>query len=96
VPISDDEIRALARLARIAMEEDDIPGHRLRINALLDRFEALARVDIAGVEATSHCIPVLSVTRDDDVAPSLPRDDALRGAPAARDGSFIVPRILAD
>ena len=47
---------------------------------------------MAGVEPTAHAVPMVNVTRADEIRPSLPHDDALRNAPAWANGLFIGPR----
>jgi aspartyl-tRNA(Asn)/glutamyl-tRNA(Gln) amidotransferase subunit C len=96
LPISDDDIRSIARLARLDMPDEEIAAERVHINELLERFQSLQQLDLDGVEPTSHCVALVNVLRDDQAIESLPRDDALRNAPQARDGCFIVPRILGD
>lgn len=94
--ISDDEIRAVARLARLELPDAEIEVQRRHINALLARFEAMRQLDLGGVEPTSHCLALQSVMRDDEVGESLSRGEVLSNAPQQRDGCFVVPRILAD
>lgn len=94
--LSDSDIRGLARLARLELSEAEIALHRRHINALIERFDALQRVDVSGVEPTAQIIPLHTVLRQDDVGESLPREEALANAPAVRDARFAVPRILGD
>jgi len=49
---------------------------------------------VAGVEPTAHAVPLVNITRPDEVRPSLPHDDALRNAPAQANGLFMVPKIV--
>jgi len=49
---------------------------------------------VAGVEPTAHAVPMVNVTRADEIRPSLPHDDALRNAPKQASGLFIVPKIV--
>ena len=46
------------------------------------------------VEPTAHAVPLVNVTRPDEIRPSLPHDDALRNAPKQAGGLFIVPKIV--
>ncbi len=64
------------------------------INALMAHFERLQALPLDGVEPTSHSIPVFNAFREDVVGETLRREDALANAPEARDGLFIVPRIV--
>jgi aspartyl-tRNA(Asn)/glutamyl-tRNA(Gln) amidotransferase subunit C len=94
VAITDTQIRRIARLARLDISEAEIAAQHRHINALMDRFEALREVDVAGVAPTSHSIPLVSVLRDDRAVDSLTREAVLSNAPDARDGCFAAPRIL--
>jgi len=46
------------------------------------------------VEPTAHAVPLVNVTRPDEIRPSLPQEDALRNAPAKANGLFMVPKIV--
>ena len=46
------------------------------------------------VEPTSHAVPLVNVTREDAVRPSLSNEDALRNAPSKANGLFLVPKIV--
>ena len=62
-------------------------------------LESVARVgEVAAqdIPPTSHAVPVTNVFREDEVRPSLPREAALDGAPAAEENRFRVPRILSE
>ena len=54
----------------------------------------LAEVDTAGVEPTSHVLPLTNVLRADEPRPCLPNAEALANAPAAEQGHFAVPKII--
>ena len=57
-------------------------------------IEKLREVDVSGVEATAHAVPMVNVTRADEVRPSLSHEEALRNAPRKSGGLFIVPKIV--
>ena len=61
---------------------------------ILGYIEKLNELDVTGVEPTAHAVPMVNVTRPDEIRPSLPHDDALRNAPAQANGLFIVPKIV--
>jgi aspartyl-tRNA(Asn)/glutamyl-tRNA(Gln) amidotransferase subunit C len=63
---------------------------------ILDHAEDVAALDLEGVEPTAHPLPLANVLRDDEVRPSLDREEVLAQAPAAEDGRFRVPRILGE
>jgi aspartyl-tRNA(Asn)/glutamyl-tRNA(Gln) amidotransferase subunit C len=92
--LTPEEVRKVARLARLELDEEEIERQGRHLNDLLAQFEALQALDVTGIEPTSHSTPVYNVFREDIVRPSLPREEILRNAPEARDGCFIVPRIV--
>lgn len=92
--LSPEEARKVALLARLELEDDEIARQTPHLNALLQQFEVLKRLNVEGVEPMSHAFPVSNVLREDVARPSLPREELLACAPEARDGFFIVPRIV--
>jgi aspartyl-tRNA(Asn)/glutamyl-tRNA(Gln) amidotransferase subunit C len=94
--ITRDEVAHLARLARLAVSEEELDLFAGQLEVVL---ESVARVGEAAVEEvppTTHAVPMTNVTRPDVARPSLPRDVVLAMAPAAEDDRFRVPRILGE
>ena len=92
--ISLDQVRYVAELARLDLdpgEEERLTG---QLNAILEYMGQLAEVDTAGVEPTSHVLPLTNVLRDDVAHECLSNAAALANAPAAEQGHFAVPKIL--
>ncbi len=92
--LTSDEVRKVARLARLELEDSEIEIQAVHLNQLLAQFEVLGNIQVGGIDPTSHNIPMFNVLRDDVAKPSLTREAALANAPEARDGCFIVPRIV--
>lgn len=88
------EVEHVARLARLALSDEEKEQMRSQLDRILAYIEKLNQLDTASVEPTSHVIPMTNVFREDAVAPSLPRDEALGNAPESREGFFRVPRII--
>lgn len=88
------DVKYIAHLARIRLspEEEQTLGRQL--DDILAYVEKLAEVDVTGVEPTAHAFPLVNVTRADEARPSLPHDDAMKNAPAAANGLFMVPKIV--
>jgi aspartyl-tRNA(Asn)/glutamyl-tRNA(Gln) amidotransferase subunit C len=92
--ITADEVRELAILARLALSEQEIAKMTGDLDAILDYVDAMRELDTTGVEPMTHAVPFDCPLRADQVAPSLPVDEALANAPR-REGSFFqVPRIV--
>ena len=92
--ISRDEVAHLARLARLAVTEDELDTFAGQLDVILQAVAQIGEVAAADVPPTSHSVPLTNVLRDDVVVPGLVRDDVLAGAPDAEDNRFRVPRIL--
>ena len=89
-----EQVRYVAELARLELapaEEERLTG---QLNAILEYMGQLAEVDTAGVEATSHVLPLTNVLREDEPHACLPNAEALANAPAAEQGHFAVPKII--
>lgn len=92
--ITRDEVEHLARLARLALEPDELEHYAGQLDAILDAVATVSEVATDDVPATSHPVPMTNVFRDDVIAECLPRDVVLDAAPATEGGRFRVPRIL--
>ena len=89
--IDRDEVLHVARLARLALSEEEVERMARELSAVLDHIERVSELDLEGVPPTSHVIDVSGALRADEPQPSLPRDLALDQAPAVEDGGFLVP-----
>lgn len=94
--ITRDEIAHLARLARLALSDDELDRFGQQLDVIIGAVSRIGDLDTADVPPTSHALPMTNVTRDDVPRPGLAVDDVLAGAPAADDGRFRVPRILGE
>src|SRR5215203_199152 len=94
--VTRDEVAHLARLARLALEPDELDRFGGQLDAIVSAISRIGDLDTADVPPTSHALPLTNVTRADEVRPGLTQVQALSGAPAAEDGRFRVPRILGE
>jgi aspartyl-tRNA(Asn)/glutamyl-tRNA(Gln) amidotransferase subunit C len=94
--ISRDEVAHLARLARLALSDDELDSYASQLDAILGHVGQIQAVDVAGVEPTGNPLNDTNVFRSDVVQPCLTQDEALDQAPKAVDGRFAVPRILGE
>jgi len=94
--ISRADVEHVARLSRLALSEAEVERMREQLSSILAYIDTLRALDTAGVEPTSHAVPLVNVMRDDDTRPCLPPDVALANAPDRSDGFFRVPRIIED
>jgi aspartyl/glutamyl-tRNA(Asn/Gln) amidotransferase C subunit len=94
--ISIDEVRHVAKLARLELDEAEILALQGELNALLGHFADIRDLDVSGVEPTSHAMALHNVWAEDQPEIPLSRDWALRNAPMSRAGLFVVPQIIED
>jgi aspartyl-tRNA(Asn)/glutamyl-tRNA(Gln) amidotransferase subunit C len=94
--ISIDEVRHLAKLARLAVSDDELHVFAGQLDSILHSVARVSEVAADDVVPTSHAVAMTNVFRTDEVRPSLERDAVLRGAPAVEDDKFRVPRILSE
>ena len=92
--INIDQVRHIAKLARIAMSDDEIAALVPELNNILGWIEQLAEVDTDGVEPLAAVIPAKLAFRADVVTDGDRRDAVLANAPAAAHGFFAVPRVV--
>ena len=88
------DIKYVAHLARLHLTPDEEKKLGAQLGGILGYIEKLKELDVTGVEPTAHAVPLVNVTRPDEVRPSLPHDEALRNAPAQANGLFMVPKIV--
>ena len=94
--ITRDEVAHLARLARLAVTEEELDSFAAQLDSILHHVATVSEVAADEVPPTSHAVPVTNVTRPDVVVAGLTQQQALAGAPAAEAGRFRVPQILAE
>jgi aspartyl-tRNA(Asn)/glutamyl-tRNA(Gln) amidotransferase subunit C len=92
--IDEKEVQHVARLARLKLSADELKRFSSQLNGILDYINQLNEVDTSDVEPMSHPLDLKNVFREDKTVPSLAREDVLAGAPAKRDGFFLVPPVL--
>jgi aspartyl-tRNA(Asn)/glutamyl-tRNA(Gln) amidotransferase subunit C len=94
--ISRADVAHLARLARLAVTEDELDTFAGQLDVILGAVARVREVAADDIPPTSHAVPMTNVFRPDENRDSLPRDAVLAGAPAVEDDKFRVPRILAE
>ena len=94
--ITRDDVAHLARLARIAMTDEELDQLAGELDVILGAVARVQEVAADDIPPTSHALPLTNVLRADEPVPSLSADAALSGAPDAEGGRFRVPQILGD
>lgn len=94
--LSEDEVRHVAMLARLAVTDDEVEQLAPELNAILGYAEQVGEVAAEDVEPLVHPYPLQNVLREDEPGPVIDREELLAQAPEAEDDRFVVPRIVAD
>jgi len=88
------DVKYVAHLARLALSPAEEQKLGAQLNHILGYIEKLKELDVSQVEPTAHAVPLVNVTRPDEIRPSISNEEALRNAPAQANGLFIVPKIV--
>ncbi|MCA1782681.1 MAG: Asp-tRNA(Asn)/Glu-tRNA(Gln) amidotransferase subunit GatC [Intrasporangiaceae bacterium] len=91
-----DDVAHLASLARIDLSEAELEHLSGELTVILESVATVSSAPIADVEPMSHPMPIVNVTRPDEVRPSLTPEAALAMAPESEEQRFSVPRILTE
>ena len=92
--ISEEQVRHVALLARIALNDEQVARYGEDLNSILGHIDSIQQLDLDGVEPTAHPLEVVNVMREDCVRPGLSREDALLNAPETDGTAFIIPQIV--
>jgi aspartyl-tRNA(Asn)/glutamyl-tRNA(Gln) amidotransferase subunit C len=92
--VSRDDVRRIARLARIRVTEAEAEALAANLGAVLGYVELLDSLDTTGVEATSTVIPLATPLRADEPSEPLAPEVAVMNAPAAEGSAFAVPKVI--
>ena len=93
MPLSKDEVRHVAMLARIGLEPGDEEFYAEQLSGILGAIDRLQQLDTEAIPPTAQVVEVSSRLRSDEPRPSLAQEQALANAPAPVDGFFRVPAI---
>ena len=89
--ITRDEVLHVAKLARLALTEEEVERFRGQLSAILEAVGKVSELDLEGVPPTSHPLDLVNAWAEDEPHESLPIEDVLRNAPAAERNLFRVP-----
>ena len=92
--ISADQVQHVARLARLAVDDAQIPGIADKLTDVLNLLDQIQSVDTQGVEALTNPLDRTQILRTDAVTASNDRDNLMANAPAQKDGLFLVPKVI--
>ncbi len=92
--LNPDDVRRIARLARIELSADEVERTRGQLNGILGFVEQLQSVDTTGIEPMSHAVDVVQRLRDDRVTESDRHADFQAIAPETEDSLYLVPKVI--
>jgi aspartyl-tRNA(Asn)/glutamyl-tRNA(Gln) amidotransferase subunit C len=92
--ISEAEVRHVARLARLALSDEEIAVMQAQLSAILDYIAMLREVDVSNVPPTAQVTGLTKVWRPDVVDEMLTQEQALANAPDQQDGMFRVRAVF--
>jgi aspartyl-tRNA(Asn)/glutamyl-tRNA(Gln) amidotransferase subunit C len=87
-------VRRIARLARIAVTDEEVPHLQGELNAILGFVEQLNEVNVDGVEPMTSVTPMAMKKRPDIVDDGNNAERVLKNAPVREDGYFVVPKVV--
>ena len=93
-PISEEEVRRVAKLARLSLADEEIHSLAQDLGGILEYVKKLDELDTDGVKATAHAVDLSTILRPDEKQEGLPVELGLRGAPEKVGGGFGVPKII--
>lgn len=94
MPISEEQVRHLAKLARLELADAEAARYARELEAIVGYVEQLRSVDTRGVEPIANVAGLVNVVREDRPAAMLPTAAALAIAPSHSDTAFLVPKVV--
>lgn len=97
--ITKKEVEHVARLARLALTEEEKELYAAQLSSILGYIEKLSRLDTTHVPPTTHVLPVANIWREDRAEPSAPDtlgacDEIIRNAPEHEGRFFKVKKVI--
>ncbi|MDN5927815.1 MAG: Asp-tRNA(Asn)/Glu-tRNA(Gln) amidotransferase subunit GatC [Hyphomicrobiales bacterium] len=89
-----DTVKRVAKLARIAVDDEDARRMTGELNTILGFVEQLNEVDVSGVEPMTSVMPMEMKKRQDVVTDGGKAGDVMANAPAAEENFFLVPKVV--
>ncbi len=92
--VDEETVKRVAHLARIKVEEDEVPALQKELNGILAFIEQLNAVDIEGVEPMTSVLPMPLKMREDVITEGGEAEAVTKNAPACEDNYFLVPQVM--
>jgi aspartyl-tRNA(Asn)/glutamyl-tRNA(Gln) amidotransferase subunit C len=92
--LSSQDVEHVAHLARLHLSTEEIDLFTHQLNSILLYMEKLSELDTSGIPPTTHALNLSNAFRDDQILPSLPREEALKLGPEQGCSAFVVPKVI--
>lgn len=92
--ISADDVAAMARLARLAIDAEDIPGYAEQLSRIVELVDQMQAVDTTGIEPMAHPQNLAARLRADEVTETDQHELFQDGAPQTANGLYLVPQVI--
>ena len=92
--ITREDVEHVAYLARLGLTEEEKDRLAAQLSNILEAMQVIGQLDTSAIPPTAQVIPLTNVMRDDEVRPSLDREEILRNAPRRSGDYFLVPAVL--
>lgn len=89
-----DDVKKIAHLARLAIDEADIPGYTTNLTNILSLVEQMSAVETDQVSPMAHPLDAVQRLRPDEVTETNQRDHFQQHAPKVEDGLYLVPKVI--
>ncbi|MHB8906732.1 MAG: Asp-tRNA(Asn)/Glu-tRNA(Gln) amidotransferase subunit GatC [Melioribacteraceae bacterium] len=88
------DVEYIAQLARLRFKDEELENFTSQLNEILNYVDKLNELDTENVEPLSHPVEEFNKFRDDELKPSIEREEALKNAPDRTDEFFKVPKVI--
>ena len=88
------DVERIAHLARLALDEQDIPAYTKNLSSILDLVDEMQQINTDGVEPLAHPLDAIQRLRVDAVSESDQREKLQAVSPAVENGLFLVPKVI--
>ncbi len=88
------DVEKIAHLARLSINEDDIPSYATNLSNILTLVDQLNTADTSDISPMAHPLDAAQRLREDEVTETNQRDHLLENAPKTADGLFLVPKVI--
>ena len=88
------KVEHIAELARLQLDESELEEYTNQLNKILEYVEKLNELDTENIKPLSHPVEGINVFREDELKPSIDREEALKNAPSKNEEFFKVPKVI--